>query len=502
MRVCLLVRENVMHWAPFYIEAFRACCDTITIGPALDEAEIARQGFPGLIPTCLRNDIVTDTDDVCEALAQLPDGWRPDLVVAIQSRAPAYRHIPRLACPSVYISVDTWHAPEEFKFARNYDFVVAAQRVFPPYFVQTGSPRARWLPLGCSEQQHHPVDTEPLYDIVFVGCTRYRVNRQRVARLFRLAEHFHVARQEGIGTEAMCTVFSEGRVVFNSSIAQDVNMRVFEALAMGQPLLTNRDAAANGLFDLFEDGVHLQSYDEEDLLEQAQRLLADPDRRRALGEAGRAEVLAKHTYTHRVRALLENLVETDPQLGQRNGPLWREGEQAAAYLPYGARHVLDIGLHMERSRVALRRVGVRRFDGVALSAEAAAGRQRRYDTVHLWPAEGLAPGAFDVLVWSAPGDCGIALAEIMARAHALLPDGGTLIFRMDAREVGETGQPFTREFWDDWLYAHGFHLMLLRPAGPKETWSLLVARRYSRTVYDVSEEIYRRFPGGGEVELE
>ncbi len=151
--------------------------------------------------------------------------------------------------------------------------------------------------------------------------------------------------------------------------------------------------------------------------------------------------------------------------------------------------------------MALRAQGITRFGGVALTEAAAAGRARRYDTMHRWPADALEHGGFDVVVWNGPGGYGLGLPDIMARAHALLSGGGMLILRMTGAEVAETTQPFTRGFWDDWLYAHGFHLLLLQPAAPGASWNVLVARKYARSVFDVSKEIYERFPGGGEAAL-
>ena len=52
----------------------------------------------------------------------------------------------------------------------------------------------------------------------------------------------------------MARIYSASRIVFNRSIKDDVNMRVFEALASGSLLLTN-DLAANGQAELFRDGV-------------------------------------------------------------------------------------------------------------------------------------------------------------------------------------------------------------------------------------------------------
>ncbi len=93
-------------------------------------------------------------------------------------------------------------------------------------------------------------------------------------------------------------------VNFNCTSAQmkgAVNQRVFDVPAAGAFLLTDRRAQ---LERLFEPGVEMAVYDDpEDAAEQLSRYLADADARRRMAGAGRARVLAEHTYVHRLRAI-------------------------------------------------------------------------------------------------------------------------------------------------------------------------------------------------------
>ncbi|HEX8912446.1 MAG TPA: glycosyltransferase, partial [Humisphaera sp.] len=92
--------------------------------------------------------------------------------------------------------------------------------------------------------------------------------------------------------------------------------RVFEALATGSLLLTN-DLADHGLADLFADGEHLTTYaDPADVPAAIERLLADEPRRERIAAAGRAEVLARHTYGHRMATLV---AAARDRLGMRPG---------------------------------------------------------------------------------------------------------------------------------------------------------------------------------------
>ncbi len=89
-----------------------------------------------------------------------------------------------------------------------------------------------------------------------------------------------------------------------------VNARVFEALACGTPVVTN---GAAGAHELFDDQFPVWETADECAREVA-RLLADPDRAAALGARYRRMVLARHTYSHRVRGLRRIVAEHNERL--------------------------------------------------------------------------------------------------------------------------------------------------------------------------------------------
>ncbi len=146
----------------------------------------------------------------------------------------------------------------------------------------------------------------------------------------------------------MARIYSASRIVFNRSIGNDVNMRVFEALACGSMLVTN-DLAENGLAELFQDGVHLATYREPgEMLEVIRYYLDHADRREAIAAAGRAEAVGRHTYRHRMERLLAEAetrlartvvsvgVETEPPGGENappNRPVPRRSEANRTMTP-------------------------------------------------------------------------------------------------------------------------------------------------------------------------
>ena len=110
-----------------------------------------------------------------------------------------------------------------------------------------------------------------------------------------------------IGTaffDEMARVYSASRVLFNWSIRNDVNMRVFEALACGSLLVTN-DLAKNGQDELFQDGGHLATYREPGRCWRRLGMTCVIARSgRRSGQRGGPRPLLGNTYRHRVKRLL------------------------------------------------------------------------------------------------------------------------------------------------------------------------------------------------------
>lgn len=213
--------------------------------------------------------------------------------------------------PRAYWAIDT-HLDYEARLerARGCDLVFAAQRDGALRLRQDGIAGASWLPLACDPDVHGACPTAKTLDVCFVGhlfpgprCELVNLIRSHYPAMF-VGQRFF---------EDMAHLYASTRVVFNRSIRNDINMRVFEALASGSLLLTN-DLTANGQTELFQDGVHLAVYrDGAELLERLRYYLAHEQEREQLAAVGRAEVLAKHTYRQRMATILQ-------QAEQRPGP--------------------------------------------------------------------------------------------------------------------------------------------------------------------------------------
>ena len=87
-----------------------------------------------------------------------------------------------------------------------------------------------------------------------------------------------------------------------------VNQRVFDVPAAGAFLLTDH---RRQMEELFEPGTEVALYhSQEEIPELLERALAEPERRARIAAAGRARVLAQHTYEHRLSAMLAVISQT------------------------------------------------------------------------------------------------------------------------------------------------------------------------------------------------
>ena len=134
--------------------------------------------------------------------------------------------------PSVFWAIDT-HVNFDscLRKARGFDLVFAAQRDGAERLRRAGIASASWLPLACDPEIHRKHDIAKQYDVAFVGNV-FPGPREELLELIRRRY-----RNAFIGQcyfDDMARTYSAARIVFNRSIRNDVNMRVFEASRAGR----------------------------------------------------------------------------------------------------------------------------------------------------------------------------------------------------------------------------------------------------------------------------
>ena len=225
------------------------------------------------------------------------------LVLGDRSHPPPFLGLENFPCLTVFFSVDShihaWHP----LYAQAFDACLVALKDHLPGFAQgrLGPQRLLWTPAYALDPEHMPwTEASPEWDVLFVGTVNPETTPGRA--LF-LGELGGVLPGLEVRQGNFLELFPKGRVILNVAERGDLNYRVFEALAMGKTLLTPR--IGNGLLDLFEDGVHLLTYepgDAADCAAKARWLLDHPDEAEAMGRAGKKLVDKKHRASHRAAA--------------------------------------------------------------------------------------------------------------------------------------------------------------------------------------------------------
>jgi glycosyltransferase involved in cell wall biosynthesis len=189
-------------------------------------------------------------------------------------------------------------------FARYFDHVFVAQPEYLPNFADLGHDSVYWLPLGGDPGVHFMPDQSRDIDVGFVGKLG-TAGTERHAVLSRVLSRFSTNDYTRPHTPwEMGQIYSRSKIVFNKSIGGDVNMRVFEALAAGALLVTDR--IGNGLEELLTEGEHYVGYDTaEEAVAQIERYLSDESARARIAQSGQNLLRARHTYDARLGTILE-----------------------------------------------------------------------------------------------------------------------------------------------------------------------------------------------------
>lgn len=353
LNILMSYTSNPQTTAAYMEKGLRKKHEVITYGPVIGDDTLNAWNMEKIKERVKEHDIPYSTSDMGEVVRNLPQGWSPDLFLWVESGVWFQLDgIKSLSCPTACYLIDTHlHTDRHIEIAKEFDYVFIAQQEYIPRFKKAGIERVFWLPLACDPEIHGKKTKEKLYDIGFVGSL---TDPRRIDLLDRLKQSFNVY-YERCFLEQMAEVFSQSKIVFNNAIDNDLNMRVFEAMASGSMLLTD-GAPGSGLTELFEDKKHLVVYrDEKELVELAEYYLHNDGERERIAKEGMDRVLANHTYEDRVHEMLSKIdlhhneqsinisASTDPSHMKESGYFRQERRDVEALIPEGVEKVLDVG---------------------------------------------------------------------------------------------------------------------------------------------------------------
>lgn len=249
----------------------------------------------------LRHATQADMAEVAGVFCDIKDYFRktdfaPDLLfITDESLPPLYCGLEKLDIPLVGYLVDShlhsyWHK----YFAHVFDHCFVAQK---NHFLDfsNDSTACTLLPLFAPDDLL--LNFKRDIEVSFVGTLDAQKNPQRVDFIGRFGTHLPLTVAKGSYQE----IFNRSRIILNQSVLDDINFRVFEAMACGGMLLT--DAIGNGLDELFTDGTHLVLYEKgnvADAVAKASYYLEHENERSRIAARGHLETVSRNTAHFRM----------------------------------------------------------------------------------------------------------------------------------------------------------------------------------------------------------
>jgi len=203
------------------------------------------------------------------------------------------------------------------QMARFFDAVFIAQKDYVFAFNKMGHRQLHWLPLACDAEIHNANSKAHAYDVGFVGKLGARGTHRHELLSSVLPKYRTNDYMKYYSPREMAAVYGQSKIVLNASIHGDVNMRVFEAMAAGALLVTDR--IGNGLSELFEEGTHYIGYSTiAEALGKIDYFLEKSAERDRIARAGQQAVLMHHTYGQRWKFIREQSENTYGQAPARS----------------------------------------------------------------------------------------------------------------------------------------------------------------------------------------
>ena len=215
-----------------------------------------------------------------------------------------------------------------------YDVVFSASDLFAHQLAGRIRPPVVSLHQATDPDRFYPDPTGPQHDLLFVGSSR-KIRRRILADLAATSHEVavygggwtrdllqpHRLHGEWIPNWELRRYYSSAGIVLcdHYDDMRDegfISNRAYDALACGAFVVSDRVPAIE---DEFDGG--LVTYEDADALAAlVDHYLSHPDERRTRAERGRAAVLSRHTFAHRVDAIINEVTKLRSDLDARGGP--------------------------------------------------------------------------------------------------------------------------------------------------------------------------------------
>ncbi|MBF0194220.1 MAG: glycosyltransferase family 1 protein [Magnetococcales bacterium] len=240
-------------------------------------------------------------------LTALPQNWQPDWVVLCdESTFPLVSGLESSPYPVAWYTIDShihfkWHP----WYASVFDYIFVAHKDYlKNYRIAGRKAKVEWLPVFSNPTKDKYLNIQKIYDISFVGTMNPILNPKRVEFIEALKKKIPLNVAQGDYVE----IFNQSKMVVNQCVLDDLNFRVFEAMACG-PLLLTEDTD-NGLKELFTDKKQLVLYQPnnvDNVVELFNHYMENEEERKKIAQCGMSDVQTKHTSHTRAMRVVEAL---------------------------------------------------------------------------------------------------------------------------------------------------------------------------------------------------
>lgn len=250
-------------------------------------------------------------------IGSLPLGY--DLYFFVEIRYNP-KTIPWYTSPRALYSWDSHVLGTDYfeKSTEAFDMVYLASKIDTTNMNLEGHENVKWLPEACNPRLHRNLGIDRNYDIGFVGKgngDRVRNGKTKDDFLgFLRNSKYTCDMSHNCWGEGYAKFMNRANIAFDRVIAHNIGTRIFESAAMGcVPLWADIGVSKEcGIHELFKPGEHFMPYNDtiEDLERAIETLINNPDIMKSISEKAQKHVLAKHTYAHRARSVLNDFLPT------------------------------------------------------------------------------------------------------------------------------------------------------------------------------------------------
>jgi len=235
-------------------------------------------------------------------------GYRPDAVIVMDYGPFDYAGMDKRFFPDVPFILEAGDTPQSFRMhmqkAHKFDAVITPDLQSAERFKESGI-KAEWMTHWADHAIFHPnYDIEPIYD-----CVSTCGGRKVTAEIQReLGERFNNERY--FFGEDHAKRLLMGKMVFQCSQFGEITRRIFEGMAVGRMVLTDRLSPETHMQELFIDGEDIVYYDDaKDAIDKINYYAAHTEERERIARNGFVKVLNDHTVSNRIDRIVELINE-------------------------------------------------------------------------------------------------------------------------------------------------------------------------------------------------